>query len=273
MAGKKFGVAEIILAVGGALLVVGALLPWFGPANEHEIFASEQTVNGLMRFSYFGWLTALIGLVVLELVQLKVLVPDRFKLPFPDAVAGMVLGGVTILIGLVEMIWQPMFKDAPNEFIDLQWGLFVTLLGGIVVVVGGFLQLANVGGAASTASAAGGGYAQYPPAQYPGAAPYTAQPMAPQYQAAPPWSAAPAPPAAPASPVATAAPAVAAPPPAPAAPVAAAAAPAAPVPDAAPTPAADTGADQASTAFCTSCGAAYPVPDAVFCASCGAKRG
>jgi len=244
MAAKKVGPADIIMAVGGALLVVGALLPWYGPKGEHEIFASEQTVNGLMRFSYFGWLTALIGLVILELVQLRALAPERFKLPVPDAVVGMVLGGVAILVGLVEMIWQPMFDGAPNEYVDLQWGLFVTVLAGLVVVGGSFLKLADHGPAAIAASAApmyaGQSYAQ------PAAAPYAA-PQAPYAPYAPP-----------ATGVATAAPQ---------------AAPAAP--EAPPIPAAVAPEMQPAAGdfgFCTSCGAAYTAADAQFCTSCGAQR-
>jgi len=238
MAAKKVGPADIIMAAGGALLVVGALLPWYGPKGEHEIFASEQTVNGLMRFSYFGWLTALIGLVILELVQLRALAPDRFKLPFPDALLGMVLGGITILVGLVEMIWQPMFDGAPNEYVTLQWGLFVTVLAGLVVVGGSFLKLADHGPAAMAGPMyAGQGYAQ------PVAAPYAA-PQAPPY----------APYAPPAAGVTTAAPQAAPAPPAPAQP--------APVTD----------AGLGLTTFCTSCGAAYTAVDARFCTSCGAAR-
>ena len=221
------------------MLVVAALLPWFGPKGEHEFFASTVSVNGLMRFSYFGWLTALVGLLILELVQVRALAPDRFKLPFPDALLGMILGGVTVLVGIVEMIWQPIAGGVPNEFVDLQWGLFVTVLAGLVVIGGSFLKLADHGPSAS----AMGGQAQY-------AAPYGGQqyaaPAAPQQYAAPQAPAQYAPPQAPVAPDAPVAPQAVAP--------------------AEAQPAAD------GFGFCRSCGVAYAAADAQFCTSCGAQR-
>jgi hypothetical protein len=249
---KRVGVADIIMAVGGAMLVAAALLPWFGPKGQHEFFASSASVNGLTRFSYFGWLTALIGLAMLELVQVRALAPGRFKLPVPDALIGMILGGVTIVVGIVEMIWQPMAGGVPNEFIDLQWGLFVTLVGGFVVVGGSFLKLADH--QPSTGAVAGQPQyaAPYGGQQYaaPQAPPQYAAPQAPQQYAAPqapPQYAAPqyAPPQAPAPQAAPA-------------PPQAAAQPASP-------PATAAGA-------CASCGAAYPAADAQFCTNCGVPR-
>jgi len=234
MGTRKLSIGDIVMAVGGALLVLGALLPWFGPKGEHEIIASTNTVNGLLRFSYFGWVTALLGLAAIEIVQLRWLAPDRFKLPIPTAIVGMVAGGLAVVIGVVEMIWQPMFEDAPNEYVDLQWGLFVTVAAGVLVAAGAFLKLADHEGAASPAVPAGpyGAqvYGQAAPAGY-----AAGTPQAPMTQAY-------------AAPVAQPAPAPAPQPPA-------------------------AGPDAgAVSAFCGTCGAAM-APDAAFCTNCGTKRG
>jgi hypothetical protein len=160
-----------------------------------------------------------------------------------------------------------MFEDAPNEYVDLQWGLFVTVAAGVLVAAGAFLKLADHEGAASPAVPAGpyGAqvYGQAAPAGYAAGTPqapmtqaYAAPVAQPIVTQAPP----PAPPQTPA---------YASPSPQPAAP-AAPVAPPAPAP--APQPPAAGPDAGAVSAFCGTCGAAM-APDAAFCTNCGTKRG
>ena len=208
----------------------------------------DFTVNG-WHGSYLGWLTFLLCLVAAAAV-LRHLVPDLgVALPVPDAVIAVACGGVSALIVFIRLLCAPA-----GVHFGLRWGIFVSLVGALVVAVAGFLKYGEIGTAGcrhcrlrrTTGRSAGTAPAAGTAGRHSGAAP----------------------------PPAMAADVVAPPPQAPAAaPAQAAAPPAAPAPAADESgPAVEPGAAASASRFCIKCGSALPSSEARFCPKCGAPR-
>jgi uncharacterized membrane protein YvlD (DUF360 family) len=230
-----------IIGGGFVLMFIGTVAPWYGV----DLGFASVTANG-WHGSYLGWLTFLLCLAA-ALVVLRPLVPDlALSLPVPEAVIAVACGGVSALIVVIRIFTKP-------QFTGLRWGIFVSLVGALVVAVAGFLKYGEVGTPAAAASA--------PPSFV---APAQAVPPAPQV-AAPVQAVPPAPQVA--APVAQPAPAMPAPDVAPQGPPAAAA-PA--TEDRAPV--AEQSAAASASRFCIKCGSAFPSPEARFCAKCGTPR-
>jgi hypothetical protein len=247
-----------IIGGGFVLMFIGTVTPWYGA----KFSFIDYTVNG-WHGSYLGWLTFLLCLMAAAVV-LRHLVPDlAVALPVPDAVIAVACGGVSALIVFIRILAKP-------DGAGLRWGIFVSLVGALVVAVAGFLKYGEVGTPAATSLA--------PPA--PGTQPVPPAPMmpppppAPTSQVTAPTPVAQPTPPAPTMPASPVAPVQVAPPP-PATPAAqpVPAAPAAPAPaDAESEPAAEQSAAAASARFCIKCGSAFPSPEARFCAKCGTPR-
>jgi len=231
-----------IIGGGFVLMFIGTVTPWYG----YGAGGFDFTLNG-WHGAYLGWLTFLLCLVAAAAV-LRHLVPELgVALPVPDAVIALACGAVSALIVLIRLFM------APQEFgvhFGLRWGIFVSLVGALVVAVAGFLKYGEIGTLVAATTVAPSPAVQ--PVPPPPRAPQVAAPAAPAQAVAPPAPTMPAPPAAPAQ---------AAPPPP---------APASAAEDGG--PAVEQSAAASPARFCIKCGSALPSPEARFCAKCGTPR-
>jgi hypothetical protein len=128
---------------GSLILFIAMFLPWYGADVSTPGYSVSDSVNG---FHSWGWLTFLILLAAVAFWTIRrfftkeVPLPD---LPVTDAVALMIGGGLEVL-GVI-LFWIAGHSDVgsfsfPGISVGVRWGLFVALIGGIVVVVAGYIK-------------------------------------------------------------------------------------------------------------------------------------
>ncbi len=124
--------SDWICGVGGLVLLISTFFPWHRWSA--GVYGSVSSGAG------YGWLCFFLGLVAIVFVVLRVAGVD-FELPFPDGLIYIGAGGLGILIAILRLIFRPGgfgFNASPHI------GIFVALVGGAVVVVGGVMKLREV---------------------------------------------------------------------------------------------------------------------------------
>jgi drug/metabolite transporter superfamily protein YnfA len=221
---EKTTTGRLVAAGGGILLIVSLFLSWYGVniggvAGQYAALAADTSAN--------GWQSLDIGDLVFLVVGLLAIAPAAFdifdleiELPFDIGLVALAGGAVSIAWIVLRIIDKPG-PDIPDVAgvdvgIGLKFGIFVGLLGAVLIAVGGFLQQQEED---DEAAAFQPGAVPVPPQAppvpgVPPAAPPAAgvPPAAPPAQA-PPAQAPPAPGAPPAAPPPQAAPPAQAPPP------------------------------------------------------------
>jgi archaellum biogenesis protein FlaJ (TadC family) len=127
--------SEIIAAVGGALLALGVFLPWYVPNTDNRnanVNGARDAVSAFDTYSIMRWL--LLAAAVAPIVLLYIVVRDH-ELSWPrgemTAVIGIIAFGLTAYVGIIDRPGEP-----PSE-ISLGFGWFISLLGTILIAVGG----------------------------------------------------------------------------------------------------------------------------------------
>lgn len=193
---EKTTTGRLVAAGGGLLLIISLFLSWYGV----NIGGVAGQFAAAVDTSANGWQSLDIGDLVFFIVGLLAIAPAAFdifdleiELPFDIAFVALVGGAISVAWIVLRIIDKPGpdIPDVPgvDVGIGLKVGIFLALIGAVLVVVGGVLQKQE--------DEAGVAYAQAPP--QPGVPPAAAPPAAPPPAAAPPAQAPPAtpPPAAP----------------------------------------------------------------------------
>jgi hypothetical protein len=150
---------ELIAAIGGLVLLFSLLF-----LNWYSIGASVTTPLGnfsvgasLGAWDKQGFLGTLANLVILaaalSAVGLAVLTAMSRAVALPVAASALTssLGIAAVVLVFGRMIFQPL----PNEFVDLEIGIFIALAGALAVAAGGWLSMDE------EAATPGGGTARY----------------------------------------------------------------------------------------------------------------
>jgi hypothetical protein len=182
---------EKLIAGGSLVLLVGLFLPWYGV----DAGLYSASVNG---FHSWGLLTFLALLVVVALWVIRSFLNDSVKLPemsVSDALIYMIAGGVEVLGCIIFWLSYSTDVSIPGFSAGVRFGLFVSLIGAIATVVGGYLKQSEPATAAPAPPM--GGPPSYSPPPPPPAAPPAAPPppSAPPAAGPPPSGPPPAPPA------------------------------------------------------------------------------
>ena len=132
---RRITTSEIVAAVGGALLAIGVFLPWYSPNTENR----NANVNGI-RDAVSAWDAhsilryLLLAAALAPMILLYIVVRDH-ELSWPrgemTAVIGIIAFGLTAYVGIIDRPGEP-----PSE-IGLGFGWFMSLLGTILIAVGG----------------------------------------------------------------------------------------------------------------------------------------
>jgi hypothetical protein len=136
---------ELIAAIGGVVLLFSLLF-----LNWYSIGASVTTPRGnfsvgasLGAWDRQGFLGTLANLVILagalSAVGLGVLTAMSRTVALPVAASALTtsLGIAAVILVFGRMVFQPL----PNEFVDLEFGIFIALAGALAVAAGGWLSM------------------------------------------------------------------------------------------------------------------------------------
>jgi len=132
---RRISRSEIIAAVGGLLLALGVFLPWYSPNTDNpnaNVNGVRDAVSAFDTFSIMRWL--LLAAAAAPIILLWIVIRDH-ELSWPrgemTAVVGIIAFGLTMYVGVIDRPGEP-----PSE-ISLAIGWFVSLLGTILIAVGG----------------------------------------------------------------------------------------------------------------------------------------
>jgi hypothetical protein len=134
----RLGRGEFLAVLGGLLLALSLVLPWYGtnPDNRNaNIDGVRGSVSGWEAHAILHWL--LLVAAIAPLILAWVIVRDH-ELSWPrgemTAVVGMIALVLVLYVGLVDR------PGTPSSQISLKFGWFVALLGCALTTVGGALR-------------------------------------------------------------------------------------------------------------------------------------
>ena len=195
--GHKFGASAAVVALVGAILgILGSFLPWAKFSwNIPMLGSGSESLNGMDTSDAKITLGVAIVALIVAIVLLALKSSGAKALGAITAVLGVIVGAVGIIDALdiqnkAGQLKQAAMAEGVGEGaikISSSFGLWLVVVGGIVLLIGGIMAIATKRGLPSVAAAPDAAAGWSPPA-----------PEAPDAPAAPP---APMPPAAPQPPV------------------------------------------------------------------------
>jgi len=148
IAGKKLSNGDIVVGAGLIIGLIALFLPWYsysssdnGIAGVTGGFSYSGSVSGLNYWT--GWFFFLAVLVGLALIILRTFVPSVAipALPLNDSMTYIVVGAVMAVAALLWLvIGAPASFSGPGYSAGVSFGLFIGLITGIAVAVGGYLK-------------------------------------------------------------------------------------------------------------------------------------
>jgi archaellum biogenesis protein FlaJ (TadC family) len=135
---RRISGSEVIAAVGGLLLAIGVFLPWYKPNPDNRnanVDGMRESVSAFDVHTIMRWL--LLAAAAAPIILLWIVVRDH-KLSWPrgemTAVVGILAFGLTMYVGVIDRPGEP-----PSE-ISLGFGWFISLLGTIMIALGGSIR-------------------------------------------------------------------------------------------------------------------------------------
>ena len=132
---RRITTSEIIAAVGGFLLAIGVFLPWYSPNQDNRnanVGGVRDAVSAFDAHTILRWL--LLAAALAPIILLWIVVRDH-ELSWPrgemTAVIGIIAFGLVAYVGIIDR------PGEPSGQIGLGIGWFISLLGTILIAVGG----------------------------------------------------------------------------------------------------------------------------------------
>jgi hypothetical protein len=147
IAGKRLSNGD--LAVAGGLIVglVATFLPWYGVSYSYSgtalgsLGSYSSSVGALSGWS--GWLFFLAVLVGIALFALRTFVPTVAlpALPLVDSMLYIIIGLAMAVFALLYLVtYGGGGVSGPGYSVGVSFGLWIGILAGLAIAVGGFLK-------------------------------------------------------------------------------------------------------------------------------------
>ena len=132
---RRITTSEIVAAVGGFLLAIGVFLPWYSPNQDNRnanVGGVRDAVSAFDAHTILRWL--LLAAALAPIILLWIVIRDH-ELSWPrgemTAVIGIIAFGLVAYVGIIDR------PGEPSGQIGLGIGWFISLLGTILIAVGG----------------------------------------------------------------------------------------------------------------------------------------
>jgi hypothetical protein len=151
---RRLGRGDIVAAAGGLLLFISMWLPWYSvdalpPQSENLCGANEESCTGFETFSLFSALIIpgmdflLVGAAVAPWILVWIVIRGH-TLSWPPGEVTMIVGAIasTLILynGAVDRV------GATRQFVSLDVGWYLGLLGALMIVAGGAISQVTRGG-------------------------------------------------------------------------------------------------------------------------------
>lgn len=137
---RKISIGNLVAGIGALVAVVGAFLPWETMKEEFAALAGQSSTISGFSSGNAGKLVTVFGIIVLVVVVAAVM---EIKLPVRQTL----IGGAAVLLLVALWGFLGINKDVSdaNAIVPgigaVGMGLYISLLGGVVAVVGGVLDM------------------------------------------------------------------------------------------------------------------------------------
>jgi predicted permease len=135
---SKLSRSELIASLGGILLGIGVFLPWYVPSEDNQnaiVAGSREAVSAWQAHSLLRYL--FLAAAVAPLILAYIVLRDH-ELSWPrgelTAVVAIAAFGIIGYLGIIDRPGEP-----PGE-ISLGYGWFVSMLGVIMMAIGGGMR-------------------------------------------------------------------------------------------------------------------------------------
>jgi hypothetical protein len=150
---KRLGLGDFVAAAGGLVLFLSMFLPWFsvepGPGDRDVCGQGVEECSGFDTFSLFSALIIpgmdflLVGAAIAPWILVWIVVRGH-TLSWPPGEVTMIVGAIasTLILynGVVDRV------GTTREFVSLDFGWYLGLLGALGIVAGGAISQIRRGG-------------------------------------------------------------------------------------------------------------------------------
>jgi len=161
--GRTYSNGDTAIGVGLIVALIATFLPWYSASFSCSGSALCGGLNTSVSVSalndWAGWLFFLAVLVGIALFVIRNFAPTVTlpTMPQPDAI---LFAGIGIFLAVMALLWlltHSSGASGPGYSVGPSFGLFIGLIAGIVVAVGGFLKRSDAQPAVTAYSAPGSG--------------------------------------------------------------------------------------------------------------------
>jgi hypothetical protein len=175
VAGRNFTNGDAAIGVGLVVALVAVFLPWYSASFNCSGSAFCGGLNTSVSVGALndwpGWLFFLAVLAGLALFIIRTFVPTITlpTMPQPDAILFVGIGIFMAVMALLWLVTHSSGSSGPGYSVGPSFGLFIGIIAGVVVAVGGFLKrsdpqpVVSAYSAPGTGSTYGGGSPPPPP--------------------------------------------------------------------------------------------------------------
>jgi hypothetical protein len=151
---RRLGTGDLVAAAGGLLLFISMFLPWFSvdaapPESENLCGVGVDSCSGFDTFSFFtaliipGMDLLLVAAAIAPWILVWIVVRGH-ELSWPPGEVTMIVGAAasTLILynGLIDRV------GSTREFVSLDVGWYLALLGALAIVAGGAISQIRRGG-------------------------------------------------------------------------------------------------------------------------------
>jgi uncharacterized membrane protein len=128
---------DLIAGIGGVALLITLFLTWYSAGGSATFQGQDIEVSlNLTAWEAFSITDLILALTALSGIAVAALTATRRSpaMPVAAAVITTTLGALATLLVVYRIVNQP----GPNEFLEVKFGAFLSLLAVLAVAVGGF---------------------------------------------------------------------------------------------------------------------------------------